>query len=111
MQVWGKFVCQVSGSGICTSPGRLTPKGYNQLVATTNISSVLYQEGPFLLSLVDSTFLTNLFKRLMSNNCPGLREYSKMTYAGLLAASILLLLSVVGWIVHGEYARKRRLAS
>ncbi|KAL8126100.1 uncharacterized protein LOC141717058 [Apium graveolens] len=110
-EVWGKFVCEVSGSGICTTPGRLTPKGYNQLVATTNISSVLYQEGPFLLSLVDSTFLTDLFKRLMSKNCPGLREYSKMTYAGLLTASILLLLSVVGWIVHGEYARKRRLAS
>ncbi|KAK1392730.1 Protein tweety like [Heracleum sosnowskyi] len=110
-EVWGKFVCRVSGSGICTTPGRLTPKGYNQLVATTNISSVLYQEGPFLMSLVDSTFLTDLFKRLMSNNCPGLREYSKMTYAGLLAASILLLFSVVGWIVHGEYAKKRRMAS
>ena len=111
MQVWSNFVCQVSDKGICTTPGRLTPNGYNQLLVTTNISQVLYEEGPFLMSLVDSTFVINLFQSLMDNNCPGLSNYSKMTYAGLLAASILLLLSVVAWIVHGEYARQRRLAT
>ncbi|XP_017240916.1 uncharacterized protein LOC108213620 [Daucus carota subsp. sativus] len=110
-QVWSNFVCQVSDKGICTTPGRLTPNGYNQLLVTTNISQVLYEEGPFLMSLVDSTFVINLFQSLMDNNCPGLSNYSKMTYAGLLAASILLLLSVVAWIVHGEYARQRRLAT
>ncbi|KAJ0984317.1 hypothetical protein J5N97_002673 [Dioscorea zingiberensis] len=107
-QVWKNYVCNttvVSGSEICTSVGRITPKVYNQMITAVRVSSGLEQYGPFLVQLEDCTFVRDTFGMINENNCPGLNRYSKWIYIGLAMVSSAVMLSLIFWVV---YARERR---
>ncbi|KAK9102091.1 hypothetical protein Sjap_019345 [Stephania japonica] len=105
-QVWRNYVCQVSSpSGICTTVGRLTPDMFSQMSAAVSLSYGLYRYGPFLVQLQDCTFVRDTFREISHNYCPGLRRYSKYTYAGLVMVSAAVGLSLIFWVI---YARERR---
>ncbi|KAE8735425.1 PLATZ transcription factor family protein [Hibiscus syriacus] len=105
-EVWKKKICNVSAStGICNTPGRLTPKLYSQMSAAVNVSYGLYRYGPFLVNLQDCTFVRDTFTDISHDHCPGLRRYSKWIYIGLVLASTAVMLSLIFWVI---YARERR---
>ncbi|KAG6599351.1 hypothetical protein SDJN03_09129, partial [Cucurbita argyrosperma subsp. sororia] len=104
-EVWTTFTCRVSSSGICTTTGRLTPTLYNQMTAAANVSYGLYHYGPFLVELVDCTYVRQVFTDISKNHCPGLRLYLKWIYVGLVLVSGAVMLSLIFWII---YARERR---
>lgn len=104
-QVWSNYVCQVSASGICTTPGRLTPSYYNQMVAAVNVSYGLYHYGPYLVDLQDCTFVRQTFTVISDDHCPELRKYSKWIYTGLVMVSVAVMMSLIFWVI---YARERR---
>lgn len=104
-QVWSNYVCQVSASGICTTPGRLTPSYYNQMAAAVNVSYGLYHYGPYLVDLQDCTFVRQTFTVISDDHCPDLRKYSKWIYTGLVMVSVAVMMSLIFWVI---YARERR---
>lgn len=104
MQVWKKYVCQVSG-GNCTTVGRLTPNMYDQMVGAVNVSYGLNLYGPFLAGLLDCTFVRDTFSGIHNDYCPDLRHYSRWIYIGLALATSAVMLSLIFWVV---YARERR---
>lgn len=106
-QVYSRFVCQVSSSGICTTTGRLTPNFYNQMTGGIKLCNSLYLYGPFLVELQDCTFVRQTFTEISHDHCPGLRRYSNWIYIGLLMVSLAVLLSLVFWVVYGRERRHR----
>ncbi|XVE63618.1 hypothetical protein DITRI_Ditri07aG0034000 [Diplodiscus trichospermus] len=104
-KVWKNYICQVSSSGVCSTPGRLTPQFYSQMSAAVNVSYALYRYGPFLVNLQDCTFVRDTFTDINHNYCPGLRRYSQWIYIGLVIASAAVMLSLIFWVI---YARERR---
>ncbi|KAK8602093.1 hypothetical protein V6N13_058251 [Hibiscus sabdariffa] len=104
-EVWKKYICNVSSSGVCTTPGRLTPKLYSQMSAAVNVSYGLYRYGPFLVNLQDCTFVRDTFTDISNDYCPGLRRYSQWIYIGLVVVSTAVMLSLIFWVI---YARERR---
>ncbi|XVF34515.1 hypothetical protein REPUB_Repub18cG0065200 [Reevesia pubescens] len=104
-EVWKNHICQVSSSGICSTPGRLTPQFYTQMSAAVNVSYGLYRYGPFLVSLQDCTFVRDTFTDVGHDYCPGLRRYSQWIYIGLVMVSAAVMLSLIFWVI---YARERR---
>ncbi|KAL9445614.1 hypothetical protein AB3S75_018584 [Citrus x aurantiifolia] len=60
-EVWKNYICQPSSSGICKTPGRLTPTLHNQMASAVNVSYALYRYGPFLVNLQDSVMLSLIF--------------------------------------------------
>lgn len=107
MQVWKNYVCQVSASGICVTPGRLTPTFYNQMAAGVNVSYGLYHYGPFLVELQDCTFVRETITDIYRDYCPGLRRYSKWIYTGLVMVSTAVMLSLIFWVIYGRERRHR----
>ncbi|XP_011020250.1 PREDICTED: uncharacterized protein LOC105122690 [Populus euphratica] len=103
-QVWKNYTCQVS-SGICTTPGRLTPSLYNQMGSAVNLSYGLNRYGPFLVNLEDCTFVRETFTQINNSYCPGLRRYTQWIYVGLVIVSAAVMLSLIFWVI---YARERR---
>lgn len=106
-EVWKNYVCQVSGNGICTTTGRLTPAIYNQMTAGVNVSYGLYTYGPFLVSLEDCTFVRQTFSDIYRDHCPGLRRYSEWIYAGLFMVSAAVMFSLIFWVLYGRERRHR----
>lgn len=104
-QVLNSYVCQASPSGICVTPGRLTPTLYSQMAAAVNMSNGLYQYGPFLVDLQTCDFVRQTFGDIYNVHCPGLLQYSKRVYVGLVMVTVAVLLSLTFWII---YARERR---
>ncbi|XP_051191548.1 uncharacterized protein [Lolium perenne] len=107
-QVFRSFECQtrtVSGTEICTTVGRLTPRIFGQMAAGVNVSLGLYQYGPFLVQLQDCTFVRDTFTNISQNYCPGLEMHSKWVYIGLALVSTAVMLSLIFWVI---YARERR---
>ncbi|TYJ22038.1 hypothetical protein E1A91_A08G102300v1 [Gossypium mustelinum] len=104
-EVWKKYICDVSGSGICSTPGRLTPQFYTQMSAAVNVSYGLYRYGPFLVNLQDCTFVRDAFTDISHDYCPDLRRYSQWIYIGLVIVSAAVMLSLIFWVI---YARERR---
>ncbi|KAI4982800.1 hypothetical protein ZWY2020_023292 [Hordeum vulgare] len=107
-QVFRSFECQtktVSGTEVCTTVGRLTPRIFGQMAAGVNVSLGLYQYGPFLVQLQDCTFVRDTFSNISQNYCPGLERYSKWVYIGLVLVSTAVMLSLIFWVI---YARERR---
>ncbi|CAL5056283.1 unnamed protein product [Urochloa decumbens] len=107
-QVYKSFVCQtktVSGAEICTTVGRVTPRIYSQMEAGVTVSQGLFQYGPFLIQLEDCTFVRDTFTTINRDYCPGLQEYSKWVYIGLVMVSAAVMLSLIFWVI---YARERR---
>ncbi|XWS17054.1 hypothetical protein CRYUN_Cryun33cG0034900 [Craigia yunnanensis] len=104
-EVWKNYTCQVSSSGICSTPGRLTPQFYTQMSASVNVSYALYRYGPFLVNLQDCTFVRDTFTDISREYCPGLRRYIQWIYIGLVILSAAVMLSLIFWVI---YARERR---
>ncbi|MED6157219.1 hypothetical protein PIB30_021416 [Stylosanthes scabra] len=104
-KVWNNYTCEVSSSGICTTPGRMTPTIYGQMAAAVNISYALYHYGPFLVDLEDCEFVRETFTDISHKYCPGLRKYSQWIYSGLVLVSAAVMLSLIFWVI---YARERR---
>ncbi|KDO59310.1 hypothetical protein CISIN_1g009383mg [Citrus sinensis] len=104
-EVWKNYICQPSSSGICKTPGRLTPTLHNQMASAVNVSYALYRYGPFLVNLQDCTFVRDTFTDISRDHCPGLQRHSKWIYIGLFMVSAAVMLSLIFWVI---YARERR---
>ncbi|XP_061351170.1 uncharacterized protein LOC133296239 [Gastrolobium bilobum] len=104
-EVWKNYTCEVSSSGICQTPGRMTPTIYGQMEAAVNITYGLYHYGPFLVDLEDCTFVRTTFTDISNKYCPGLRKNSQWIYVGLVLVSASVMLSLIFWVI---YARERR---
>ncbi|XP_047340447.1 uncharacterized protein LOC124944033 [Impatiens glandulifera] len=76
-EVWKGYVCEVS-TGICTTPGRITPEAYTELISSLNVSYAHYEYGSFLVDLVDSTYVKETFMDISNNFCPSLRHSTKL---------------------------------
>ncbi|KDO52337.1 hypothetical protein CISIN_1g0419332mg, partial [Citrus sinensis] len=106
-QEWGKYICEVSENGVCTTVGRLTPAFYDQMVAIVNVSYALYRHVPPLVEVADCTFVRVTFGGITEHYCPDLRLYSKWIVIGLVIVSAAVMLSLI-FIFWVFYARKRR---
>ncbi|XP_031096709.1 uncharacterized protein LOC116000966 [Ipomoea triloba] len=106
-QVWSKYVCQVSPSGLCVTPGRLTPDFYSQMMASVNVSYGLYNYGQFLVDLEDCDFVRDTFTEIHTTHCPGLRRYSQWVYIGLVIVAVSVMLSLTFWVIYGRERRHR----
>ncbi|CAL1399868.1 unnamed protein product [Linum trigynum] len=95
-----KYKCQASGSGICASPGRLTPYMYDQLIAVVNVSYSLYSAGPFLAEVGQCSFVLKTLTEITDSYCPGLRRYSYRTFVGLVMISVSAMVCLVCWLCH-----------
>lgn len=104
-QVWRNYVCEVSAAGICTTMGRLTPDQYTQATAAATISNILYTGMPFVLDLMDATYLKETFSEISKKHCPSLEIYSKWMYIIFCTSSSAVMLSIILWVI---YARERR---
>nr|GMD83972.1 Chaperonin like [Ipomoea batatas] len=106
-EVWSKYVCQVSPSGLCITPGRLTPDFYSQMMASVNVSYGLYNYGQFLVDLEDCDFVRDTFTEIHTTHCPGLRRYSQWVYIGLVIVAVSVMLSLTFWVIYGRERRHR----
>lgn len=106
-QVLGGYVCEISGNGICTTTGRLTPSIYGQMAAGVNVSYGLYRYGPFLVNLEDCSFVRDTFSTIEAAHCPGLRKYSSWIYIGLVMVAVAVMLSLLFWVIYGRERRHR----
>lgn len=106
--MWKNYICNVSASGICTTPGRVTPNIYNQLTASLNVSYGLYEYGPFLVDFMDSTYLKDLFSGISKDCCPSMQKSTKWMYTGFAVVSVAVMLSLILWIVFSQERRHRK---
>ncbi|KAI4379883.1 hypothetical protein MLD38_006124 [Melastoma candidum] len=104
-EVWRSYVCQVSATGICTTPGRLTPTFYDQMSAVVKACYGLYTYGPALVELQDCSVVRQTFSDIYTTRCPAMQRSSKLAYVGLTTASVATMISVTMWLVIGK--RKR----
>lgn len=100
-------MCQVSYSGLCVTPGRLTPDFYSQMMASVNVSYGLYNYGQFLVDLEDCDFVRDTFTEIHTTHCPGLRRYSQWVYIGLVVVAVSVMLSLTFWVIYGRERRHR----
>lgn len=107
VQVWNGYVCQVSGSGICVTTGRLTPSMFKQIAAAVNVSYGLYTYGPFLVEVQDCSFVRRTFSDIETEHCPGLRKHSEWIYVGLVMVGLAVMLSLVFWVIYGRERKHR----
>lgn len=78
---------------------------YDQMSSAANVSSGLSNYGPFLIGLLNCSFVRDTITRVHKDHCPGLTKYSKLVYIGLAMVSVAVMLSLVLWVL---YARERR---
>ncbi|CAI9100926.1 OLC1v1038117C1 [Oldenlandia corymbosa var. corymbosa] len=104
-QVWNNYVCKTAASGNCATRGRITPNGYNEMMTTVNVSHTLYTDMPFVVDLIDSAYLKELFGEIKKDYCPNLERYTKWMYVGFTTSSAAVMMSLILWII---YARERR---
>ncbi|XP_077243964.1 uncharacterized protein LOC143884341 isoform X2 [Tasmannia lanceolata] len=104
--VWQNYTCEVSESGLCVSPGRVTPELYMQLVAAVNVSYTLDHYAPLLLNLQDCHFVRETFTTITTVYCPHLEHYLGMLNAGLALISVGVMLCLVLWILYANRPRR-----
>ncbi|KAK2450613.1 transmembrane protein [Trifolium repens] len=104
-EVWKNYTCELSPTGFCKTPGRMTPAIAAQMEAAVNVSYALYHYVPFLVELQDCTFVRQTFTDISNKYCPGLRHNSRWIYVGLVVVSAGVMLSLILWVI---YARERR---
>ncbi|XP_019168380.1 PREDICTED: uncharacterized protein LOC109164080 [Ipomoea nil] len=105
---WSKYVCEVTWDGnYCVTPGRLTPRAYKQLITLVNACKGLYDGIPFVLELMNGTFLTKTLEDLSIVYCSHLDEYSLWVYAGLKTCATALMLALLQWLTHSGHRRRR----
>eukprot|EP00252_Welwitschia_mirabilis_P018467 TRINITY_DN4102_c0_g1_i1.p1 TRINITY_DN4102_c0_g1~~TRINITY_DN4102_c0_g1_i1.p1 ORF type:complete len:581 (-),score=71.90 TRINITY_DN4102_c0_g1_i1:575-2317(-) len=97
-QVWWNYTCSITNDN-CASPGMITEKTYAQLVAAVNLCYGLMHYAPFLLNLIDCTFVRNTFKTIVNLYCPDLKLHLMCVYVGLALISVGVMLSLVFWII------------
>ncbi|XP_065849792.1 uncharacterized protein [Euphorbia lathyris] len=102
---WKNYTCEVSPTGICTTPGRMTPTLYNQMSSAVNLSYGLHHYSPFLINLQDCTFVRETLTVINHTYCPDLMKFSEWIYIGLVMVSAAVMLSLIFWVI---YARERR---
>ncbi|KAI8544244.1 hypothetical protein RHMOL_Rhmol08G0281100 [Rhododendron molle] len=107
LQVWQNYVCQVSKNNTCTTVGRLTPAMYSQMINAANVSYGLYQYGPFLVGLLDCSFVRETFTGITKEHCPDLKRYSMWVYIGLAMVSAAVMLSLIFWSITSHDQRER----
>lgn len=107
-QVWKNYVCQVSGSNICTTVGRLTPTMYNQMASSVNVSYGLNHYGPFLSDLLDCTFVRDSFRTIHDEHCDDLKSFSEWIVIGLIMVSVAVALSLILWVLYAREMRHRK---
>lgn len=105
-QVWQNYTCTVSESGTCTSPGRITPDIYSELVAAVNVSYALNRYAPLLLSLQDCNFVRQTFNSITTFYCPDLKHGLTIVNAGLALISVGVMLCLVFWIIFANRPRR-----
>uniref|UniRef100_A0A7N0TL74 Uncharacterized protein n=1 Tax=Kalanchoe fedtschenkoi TaxID=63787 RepID=A0A7N0TL74_KALFE len=105
-EVWKNYTCQVSSTGVCMTPGRVTPIMYEQLIAAVNESYALQHYTPPLLSLQDCNFVTDTFRVITSQYCPPLERNLKTVDAGLGLISVGAMLCLVLWILSANRPRR-----
>ncbi|KAJ7951955.1 putative Transmembrane protein [Quillaja saponaria] len=98
-KAWQRYACNVSASGYCTTTGRLTPTLYSQMATAANVSSAMYQHVPFLVGLLDCTFVHETFSKISKDHCPGLRHQSYKIYTGLVMVSVAVMFSLIFWLI------------
>ncbi|CAI8610443.1 unnamed protein product [Vicia faba] len=99
IEVWKNYSCEVSGSdNHCRTTGRITPFIYKQLTTVVNVTYSLYHYGPFLVDLMDCTFVRKTFIDINNNYCPSLEKCTKWIYWGLFVVSAAVMLSLIFWI-------------
>lgn len=101
-QVWQNYTCTVNESGTCTSPGRVTPKIYGELLAAVNVSYALDHYAPLLLSLQDCNFVRQTFSSITSFYCPDLKHGLTIVNVGLALISTGVMLCLILWIVYAN---------
>lgn len=106
MQVWQKYVCQVSESGVCTTVGRVTPDIYPQMVAAVNESYALQHYTPPLLSLQNCNFVRETFHNITIAYCPHLHHHLKIVNIGLAMISVGILLCLLLWILYANHPER-----
>ncbi|KAD4384548.1 hypothetical protein R6Q59_011316 [Mikania micrantha] len=106
-QVYSKYVCQVSSTGVCSTTGRLTPDSFNQMSAGIELGYTLCLFGPFLVDLQDCTFVRQTFTDISRDHCPGLCRYLNWIYVGLLMVSLAVMFSLIFWVIYGRERRYR----
>ncbi|XP_047339623.1 uncharacterized protein LOC124943109 [Impatiens glandulifera] len=109
-EVWKGYVCEVSTTGICITPGRITPEAYTELISSLNVSYALYEYGSFLVDLVDSTYVKETFMDISNNFCPSLRHSTKMMCVGFIMVAAASMLSLISWMSYGRERRCRKYA-
>ncbi|XP_010923876.1 uncharacterized protein [Elaeis guineensis] len=100
--VWQNYICAVSDSGKCISPGRVTAKIYNELVAAVNVSYALDHYTPFLLSLQDCKFVRETFNSITTLYCPRLKLDLRLVNAGLALICAGIMLCLILWIFYAN---------
>ncbi|KAK2411795.1 envelope glycoprotein B [Trifolium repens] len=105
IEVWKNYIYQVSPSN--SMIGRITPSLYTQLTTMVNVTYGLYHYGPFLVDLIDCTFVRKTFNDINNNYCPGLQKYTRHIYLGLVVVSIAVMLSLIFWIVYERHIHHR----
>lgn len=100
--VWQNYTCVVSDSGLCISPGRVTPKIYGELVAAVNVSYALDHYTPFLLNLQDCKFVRETFNSIVNLYCPHLKLDLRMVNSGLALICLGLLFCLVMWVFYAN---------
>lgn len=100
--VWQNYICAVSGSGLCSSVGRLTPDMYGQLVGAVNISYGLEHYAPLMLNLQNCDFVRATFRYITTDYCSPLENHLQTINAGLAMISTGVLLSLVLWIIYAN---------
>uniref|UniRef100_A0A7N1A735 Uncharacterized protein n=1 Tax=Kalanchoe fedtschenkoi TaxID=63787 RepID=A0A7N1A735_KALFE len=106
-QVWENYVCQVSATtGLCTTPGRLTPDIYTQMVAAANESHALDHYAPVMLDLQNCNFVRDAFQGITTRFCPPLGRYLKLIEAGLGLISAGVMLCLFLWTFFANRPRR-----
>ena len=86
----------------CTSPGRLTPKVYGQLVVAVNASYAVLHYTPAMLDLENCNFLRETFMTITSKYCPPLEHYLVIVKVGLGFISAGIMLCLILWLVYAN---------
>lgn len=106
LQVWQNYTCKVDDSGMCRTPGRVTPYFYQELASAVQEIYALQHYTPPLLSLQDCNFVRNTFQNITSNHCPPLVHYLKIVNVGLGLISAGVLLCLVLWALYANRPRR-----
>lgn len=106
-QVWKNYTCQVSPLDNNGTSGCMAPYLYTQLTTAVNVAYGLYHYGPFLVDLIDCTFVRKMFVDINNNYCPGLERCTKYIYWGSNVVSVAAVLSLIFWIVYERQLQHR----